>query len=196
MPKSNHSKISEKVIGGVLLGALVGGAAVTLIASKKGKRLQSDVTHKYHEIRDNISDFLCTIEKNISKKMGKQVDGWVDKAKDNLEYIKDQVSSLDPGEYKELGIGLALGTLMGALLGVGATAYLHNRSNSSNEGILHQLGSQVSSWKPIIFELQNLMNEKSGVRPREHLDHQPLGKMNDALELAAAGLKMWNNLKK
>lgn len=176
---------SKYLMLGILLGALAGGASATLLTTKTGKKLKKDVTGKYDEIRGNIDDFIASLSKNVNKKTG----AWADKAKETLEYIKEQTEDLseDISDHKELGIGILLGALLGVAVGAGGVL-ARDKLSGNHEDRLHAITSKISSWKPILTELHNLFDKGDSSDEEEP--------KNDLLHFAATGLKLWNTFKK
>lgn len=189
---SNHSISSQELLIGALLGALVGGTTASMMNSKSGKALKGDIACKYQAIRDNLDDFLSNFEKNASTG---QAHEWTEKAKDAFENLREQAAAIDLSEHKELGAGLLIGILLGVLLGAGTTFLLQDKYYVKDEGILKNIGSQISSWKPLISELQDMINENTksfASSTKRNLTNRS----DDLLELAAAGLQIWNHFKK
>lgn len=183
----NQSIDSQKLLVGALLGAIVGGAALMLLRSNNNKKIPKDLLSKYDEIKERIGEYIDGIETQFSKNVKDPTGEWVERAKESLENVKDGISSFQFSEYKELGAGLLIGLLLG---GAGA----HFASCAQKKGSpLSSLNSTISNWKPLVDDIQELLEKYSETKSKKGTGE---GKLNDALDLAFKGLKIWNTLKK
>lgn len=193
---ADHLGCSKNFWAIALLGAAAGGAAAIYFAHKDSAKAPSRALGKCQKIRSDINDFLHSIESTVEKNIHDTAEEWTDRAIDTLDFVKGKVESINLSSPKEVGAVLLAAGLFGSLLGIGATLVVQGKANSREEETFQAIASRIASWKPLLSELHKLVNENVKGCSSERVSRSADSRANDLLEMAVAGLRLWNSIKK
>lgn len=199
---SSQKQVSNLLISAAA-GSVVGATAALLLAPKSGEKLRKDISDTYHNVTDKAQDFANDFAQKGQKAASL--------AADYAENVKDSTSQFlsKSRSGSNSRLSLLAGALGGALLG--ATAVLIAAPRESEEEIgsftnkIKDAGKSVTEnlhsidWFETAKEIFSAINEKihhHNGETAEPIEEENESRLNEALEWAALGLRVWQNLKK
>jgi len=157
---------ARKMVIGSVIGGAVGAVAATLFASKSTRKRFADRVEEY-------SDRLKSVVNGVSNFDVSEV----------VETIKDQIEELPDLDNKDFLKGVAVGALLGAVVGSGACMLMNDRTGSN--------GAFITSMAK---KFVNVMNNTAETAKKTGAAAENL--TDDILDFAHAGMKCWNKFKK
>lgn len=183
------TKISTgEVLIGALLGGLLLGGATALLSTKKGKKIKNQVGEKLHDLKENVEGFMDNFSEK-SHEARKQAHDWSTKAQYVLDAI-NQINNTEPERHSKSG--LLLGGILGALAGAAAGTLLAPRLEFE-EG--EYFSNIRRNWKPMASKIIELINEKATNHFETPEDDEEESTLNEALQFASAGFRLWKSIK-
>lgn len=166
---------------GVLLGAVMGGlaafAAASFLTSKTGKRLRENLQETGSEFSEKVEGFISGIKENINEK--------TEAVSNKVNMAKDFVNDLDT---KDFSCGIVVGSILGGLAGIGGTiVYQSTFHNHGDFDVFNNMRSQAMKWKTFIKDAVELVDGRPSCRNDS---------MNDLLDFAATGVRLWHKFRK
>lgn len=187
----SHNDSTKNLVLGALLGSLVVGTSAAFLSSKMGQGLREDAADKIEDLKDKLSELY----ENASDKTECVKNEIGEKACEYTKKIRDFVSEF--GE--ELGLigrhnkekipPLLIGSILGGILAIGASAYFLN--GKDKRGYFEKFGGNFSSLKDTVLEALTKPENRHSNSKNYKIDSS-----DDILELIGSGLDFWKRLKR
>lgn len=156
-------------VTGAALGGLIGSVAGLLLAPKSGKDLRCDIAETYCDVTEG------------AEKYGKKIK---EKGEHLLHFNSEKEDSATTN--------FLIGSVIGAVVGATAAVVLAPKSGSELRKNITKTYDDVKEnadeWKENIVELA----QKFG----KTVNNKTHSKIDDIVDFASVGIKIWNNLKK
>jgi gas vesicle protein len=190
------SNNTHSVLIGALLGGLLTGVSVAFLASPRGKRLREELSEKCHEcsdkMEDTFEDFMENLQekrKSFSSGVQEQSLNWSDKAEQIAAFVKVGLDALSNPEHRKFKDGIVIGALAGSVLGIGTSLVLHSVC-------CHQEAKGSCSLNDKIYHCKSMFNDVLQSLHPGAVKTARAQSFSDVMQLAMAGVHLWESLKK
>lgn len=192
---NNHT---NEAIVGLIIGGLLAGASTYFLTSnpRKTKNLIGGTIQEYREKLESILDSVSNQTSSTVKDVREGTENWTETAKNFLSHLKDEYDDFIDHDHKELFIGLAVGALLGGLIGARGTPLICD-STCSKQDLAKKLGQYLPSYKSIFNQVAEVIDSGSSIKEKlgckSNCGCSCHNHKNSALDLALNGLQLWRN---
>lgn len=178
---SDNQMSLQTILVGAVIGGMLGGTAASVFTSKNA----SSVRDNFHEYSDKIQAFIHSVNDNVSSSIHDNAESLTDRAHDILSTMKSEFDSFPDLENKDFQKGLMVGAALGSLVGAGGAALYNSCSPKADK---------CNTWSKVAKEVLNIANHKGRFSGESN---KPQSRsINDVLDFAVTGIKLWQNLTK
>ena len=188
---ANSQTGSKGLLCGLVVGGLAVGACVALYSSKTGKKLRQDLAENYEELGDKIENFFESLKDNVQNNFHEHVDNLSEKTKDAMKSVKNGIGNACDLENKDFRKGLFVGGALGALLTVGGTIMYKASFEDREASVMDNISQHACKWSRVIKDALENSEELTRCASSTSRSHS----INDVLDFAALGLRLWKNMK-
>lgn len=185
-----------RIMLSVVAGGVVGATTALLLAPKSGKKLRGDLYDAYEDMSDRGREFINdAVDRGqcAAKSAGEYADNMKTAARD---FIRKAPEASSPN------VNLIIGAVAGGCLGAAAIYLLSSKENEVDFAQkIRAAGSKISStnWldtaRNVLDTIQQKVNGQHNGSEMEEGVHGH-NKMQEVLEFASLGLRLWENIKK
>lgn len=199
---SNHNHTNEAIVG-LIIGGLLAGVSTYFLTShpRKTKNLIGSTIQEYKEKLEEILDSVSNQTSSVAKDAKKETENWTETARNFISHLKEEYEDFIDHDHKELFVGLAIGALLGGLIGTRGTPLICDATCSKGD-LAAKLGQYLPSYKSIFNQVAEIANsssikDKLGCKTsngcKANCGCSCHSHKNNALDLALNGLQLWRN---
>lgn len=193
--KCQKTSDANKLILGAILGGVVVGTSAVFLSTKKGQKLKDNAADKLQDVKDQLQEFLGSLsdkKEGFVSCLSDQAEGCSEKLQDFTSQVKDLIDTYSTDENKDRLSTLLIGTIIGGMLGAGASAYL-NSDTAEKGDMFKNLGSKASSLKSTISDILHVLEDKTGVHVHSNGQSNTI---KDIMDFATSGVQIWQKFQK
>lgn len=220
----NHTIHPKEFLIGAVIGSALGGVAALLMAPTSGEKIRKSLCGYCHKTED-LASLLAKKKQCFSKMLNGDGSDWIDKAKCAFQSMSEGMKSCRGEECdsatKDFMVGGVVGGVVGALTGLmlapksgdelrhdladsyqGASEATHemiDEIDRKRRALIKTASSKTSKWvkilKGVVEELTDDVQkgaEYVSENTKDFTDHR----LNDFMELASIGFRLWERVKK
>jgi gas vesicle protein len=198
--KNACSNNINNILMSATAGSVIGAIAALLLAPKSGKRLRNDIYETYEDITEKGQD-IYEDAVDTGQKVADMATEYASTIKDNAAHLLGSVN-LDDSPNTNLIIGALAGGILGAtaifMLLPSAEKNPRDELSPKIKGAGKYLKNKLNWFETAkdIFETISTKahhaTEGASENIKESCEKSPL---HDVMELASAGLQLWQNIK-
>lgn len=222
---ANDNMNSGNLVAAAVAGGALGAVAALLMAPKAGTRLRRDICDMYDDVTEKTHDMAhdaAKKSKSAMKNMSCHTSSWFDKAKCAVDDAKCWTHCDEDTQLRDLVIGGVSGVLIGAAAGLflapksgfdlrqeisdtyegmnARTQDMVNSMSKKGKSVAKDLNSTAQDWlhlaKAVVDQIAGDAQD-AGEELLEKGKHiLPNNKLNDVMDWAALGFRLWQNMKK
>ncbi len=207
--------MSRDLLVSAAVATLIGGIAALLIAPKAGEAIRKDLCDLYEGLSDKgefIADRVSKKRKIIASLLNNKSE-WSDKAKGIFNELSSMECQEDEFSLKEILVGTVIGGVLGAAAGLllapksglelrndlaGTYEDLSDKAEEfqkKGKTFVKKARNRSNKWLEMASELADGVIDNAQEKGEEYLNGAQ-DKINDVIEWATLGYKVWQGIKK
>ena len=183
------------IIASAVCAGALSVALCKLYKSKAGKKIRRELVNRCDEYKDKTEQFVQALCSRLSTSLNGQTeqiaDNIVAKIKEVADFVQEQASECTRFQEPEFRYRMAVGAVVGALVGAGG-ALLLSPSAKQGSDLLNTIGQQGAKYGSI---LKNVLIGLQEVKNSNHT-HAPTSKVDKAIDMALCGLQFIQGMQK